>query len=64
VLNEPGATGYKRANRWLAEVKDLPYTVLYRNGEIVERFVGSRATYLEERVRAAFGDTPELAAAA
>jgi peroxiredoxin (alkyl hydroperoxide reductase subunit C) len=64
ILNEPGATGYKRANRWLAEVKDLPYTVLYRHGEIVERFVGSHAAYLEERVRAAFGDTSGLAAAA
>jgi peroxiredoxin (alkyl hydroperoxide reductase subunit C) len=64
VLNEPGATDYKRGNRWLAEVKDLPFTVLYRDGQIVDRFLGSRATYLEERVRAAFGDEPELAAAA
>ncbi|HEY7036115.1 MAG TPA: peroxiredoxin [Thermomicrobiales bacterium] len=64
VLNEPGATDYKRGNRWLADVKDLPFTVLYRNGQIVDRFLGSRAAYLEERVRAAFGDEPELAAAA
>jgi AhpC/TSA family protein len=64
VLNEPGATGYKRANRWLAEVKDLPFTVLYRNGQIVDRFVGSRAACLEERINAAFGGDAELDAAA
>jgi peroxiredoxin (alkyl hydroperoxide reductase subunit C) len=64
VLNEPGATNYKRANRWLAEVKDLPYTVLYHDGQIVDRFIGSRAAYLEERAQAAFGDASDLAPAA
>jgi alkyl hydroperoxide reductase subunit AhpC len=64
VVNERGATGYKRANRWLAEVNDLPYTVLYRHGQIVEGFPGSRAAYLEERVRVAFGGASELEAVA
>jgi alkyl hydroperoxide reductase subunit AhpC len=50
VLDEPGLTGYKRDNPWLARVTDLPYTVLYRRGRIAGRFAGSRVELLRDRL--------------
>ncbi len=51
VLDRPGTAGFKRANPWLVEeVRALPYTVLYRNGERVDGFAASKATYLLERL--------------
>jgi alkyl hydroperoxide reductase subunit AhpC len=63
VLNEDGATRFKRANPWLSEVTTLPYTVLYERGVIVARFAGSKASYLQQRLEASFGDSGELKAA-
>ena len=48
VLDERGATRFKRDNAWLADVEVLPYTVLYRRGERIAGFAGSSAAYLRE----------------
>jgi hypothetical protein len=55
VLDRPGAARFKRDNPWLAELRYLPYTVLYRQGERVDAFAASRGAYLLERTEAAFG---------
>jgi hypothetical protein len=54
VLDQSGSSGFKRANPWLADVTHLPYTVLYRHGQIVDRFAASKGSYLVERVEDAF----------
>ena len=46
---------FKRENRWLTELRYLPYTVLYRRGQRIDAFAASRGAYLLERVAAAFG---------
>ena len=54
VLDQPGASRFKRDNPWLAGLRYLPYTVLYRRGERVDAFAASRGAYLLERTAAAF----------
>jgi hypothetical protein len=54
-LDRPGASRFKRENRWLTELRYLPYTVLYRRGQRIDAFAASRGAYLLERVAAAFG---------
>ena len=55
LLDKPGLVSFKRANPWLAEVDQLPFNVIYVDGEPVKRFAGSGAERLVsrlERVRA------------
>lgn len=54
VLDKPGSIEVKRRNGWIAGLTQLPYTVLYRRGEPVDKFAASKAEYLEERLREAF----------
>ena len=54
-LDRPGASRFKRENRWLTELRYLPYTVLYRRGQRIDAFAASRGAYFLERVAAAFG---------
>lgn len=49
---------FKRANPWLAALKFLPYTVLYRRGQRVDEFAASKGSYLIERVETALGVSP------
>ena len=48
VLDQPGSSGFKRANPWLRDVELLPYTVIYGGGEKVDEFAASRGWYLLE----------------
>jgi hypothetical protein len=50
VLDRPGGHRFKRDNPWLADVNFLPYTVLYRDGQQVDAFAASKASYLLERL--------------
>jgi hypothetical protein len=50
VLDRPGGHRFKRDNPWLASVQFLPYTVLYRDGQQVDAFAASKASYLLERL--------------
>jgi hypothetical protein len=54
VLDQPGASRFKRDNPWLAGLGYLPYTVLYRRGARVDAFAASEGAYLLERTAAAF----------
>jgi hypothetical protein len=58
ALDRPGASRFKRANPWLAGLRYLPYTVLYRRGRRVDSFAASKGAYLLERTAAAFGPSP------
>ena len=50
VLDRPGSIGFKRENAWLAGLKDLPYTLVYRHGARVDEFSASKGSYLAERL--------------
>jgi hypothetical protein len=58
ALDRPGASRFKRANPWLAGLRYLPHTVLYRRGQRVDSFAASKGAYLLERTAAAFGPSP------
>jgi hypothetical protein len=53
LLDKPGLVSFKRANPWLAEVDQLPFNVIYVNGEAVKRFAGSGAERLVSRLERA-----------
>lgn len=59
VLDEPGNTQLKRESSWIAGLNQLPYTVLYREGEPVDKFAASKASYLEERLQETFHQPAE-----
>lgn len=40
MLDQGGFIDFKRDNAWLARVTDLPYNIIYRNGEPAKRYVG------------------------
>lgn len=49
-LDQRGLIAFKKANPWLAEVTDLPYTVIYKNGELAKRFVGGGVDRVTNRL--------------
>jgi hypothetical protein len=55
-LNQRGVIrDFKRNNPWLADLKFLPYTLLYSKGQRVDDFAASKGSYLLERIEDAFG---------
>ena len=50
VLDQRGASRFKRDNPWLAELTALPFTLLYRNGQRTGGLAASRGSYLLGRV--------------
>jgi hypothetical protein len=56
VLNEAGASQFKRDNRWLADLTFLPHTLLYHQGRVVDSFGTSRGSYLLERLEDGLGN--------
>lgn len=50
LLDQRGLIDFKRANPWLAEVKDLPTTVIFVNGERGKSFVGGGIDRLVTRL--------------
>jgi hypothetical protein len=50
LLDKPGLVSFKRANPWLAEADQLPFNVIYVNGEPVKRFAGSGVERLASRL--------------
>ena len=56
VLDQRGATRFKRENPWVAGLTALPYTVIYRHGMHVDGFSASKGSYLLERLEDADTD--------
>ncbi|MEK6237730.1 MAG: hypothetical protein N2C14_23725 [Planctomycetales bacterium] len=50
-LDQRGITSVKRANPWLAELDDLPYNVIYFDGERKKSWLGSGVERLVNRLR-------------
>ena len=51
ILDKGGLASFKRANPWLGEVQDLPYTVIYVDGERTKSFAGGGIERLESRLQ-------------
>ena len=49
-LDTPGLVSFKRANPWLAEVDNLPTTVIYKGGERAKTFAGGGIDRLTNRL--------------
>ena len=49
-LDERGLVEFKRASPWLANVDDLPFTQIYRNGERWKDFPGGGIDRLRRRL--------------
>lgn len=49
-LDTGGLIGFKKANPWLADVTDLPYTVIFKDGQIVKKFAGGGIDRLMKRL--------------
>lgn len=45
---------FKKENTWLADVDDLPYNVVYVNGERKKEFLGAGVDRLVNRMRRVF----------
>ena len=50
-LDRGGLGAFKKENPWLADIKDLPYTLVYVNGERMKEFLGSGIDRLVNRMR-------------
>ena len=50
-LDRGGLAAFKKENSWLAEINDLPYTLVYVNGERKKEFLGSGIERLVNRMR-------------
>lgn len=55
-LDQPGLVAFKRANPWLAEVKDLPTNVLFVGGEKTKTWVGGGVDRMANRLRRVLTD--------
>jgi hypothetical protein len=51
TLDQGSHAGFKRANPWLREVTDLPYTAIYVRGERLKAFAGAGIDRLDNRLR-------------
>ena len=52
-LDRPGLIDFKRANPWLSELDDLPYNVIYKDGDKFKEFLGGGVDRLSNRLRKA-----------
>ena len=50
-LDRGGMAAFKKENTWITELEDLPYNVIYVNGERRKEFLGSGVDRLVNRMR-------------
>ncbi len=50
IINQKGLLDFKKANPWLAEVDQLPFNVIYQNGEISKKYAGGGLDRLQTRL--------------
>ncbi len=53
TLDRGGTAAFKRQHQWVARVEDLPHTILFRNGTLVDRFSASTKWLLLEHLEEA-----------
>ena len=54
-LDKPGLLKFKKASPWLADVRDLPFTVIYVDGEVEKSFLGGGIDRLVNRMERVYG---------
>lgn len=54
LIDVPGLAKFKKASPWLADVSDLPYTVIYKDGEVQRTFMGGGIERLTNRLERTF----------
>lgn len=55
LLDQPGLVAFKRAHDWVAGVSDLPYNVIFVDGERAKEFAGGGVERLTNRLRRVLG---------
>lgn len=55
LLDRPGLISFKKANPWIADLHELPYNVIFVNGERVKSWAGGGADRLVTRLERARG---------
>lgn len=50
MIDQGGLVKWKKASPWLADVSDLPCTVILKNGEIMKQFYGKGIERLKNRL--------------
>ncbi len=50
IINQPGLAKFKKQSPWLADVTDLPFTVIYKDGEVQKTFMGGGLQRLTNRM--------------
>jgi hypothetical protein len=51
VLDDPGTRRFKQENEWLDEAPGIPFTAIFRAGELQATFAGGGIDRLERRLR-------------
>jgi len=53
LLDQPGQISFKKANPWISDLHELPYNVIFVNGERVKSWAGGGADRLVTRLERA-----------
>jgi hypothetical protein len=59
ILDQPGLGTFKKASPWLREVTDLPYNVLYKDGQLAATFLGAGLPRLVARLERLTGEAAQ-----
>lgn len=49
-VDKPGLASFKKETPWLKDVRNLPYTAIYVDGEVEKKFAGSGINRLTNRL--------------
>ena len=49
-IDQPGLASFKKESCWLKDVRNLPFTAIYVDGELKKKFAGSGITRLTNRL--------------
>ena len=49
-IDKPGLAEFKKANPWLKDVRNLPYNIIWIDGEAAKKFAGSGVNRLTNRL--------------
>lgn len=50
LLDRPGLIGFKKAHPWVAGVTDLPYNVIFVDGQPVKQYAGGGVDRMQTRL--------------
>ena len=56
LIDQPGLASFKNEASWLADVRDLPFTAIYAEGDLEKTFAGTGIERLTNRLERIAGD--------